>query len=49
MLTRQDLLSLEEYAEQRSAIRSDTIQTKKMLTDKPQIFMLIFERNRCEK
>jgi len=30
MLTRQDLLSLEEYAEQRSAIRSDTIQTKKL-------------------
>ena len=30
MLTRQDLLSLEEYAEKRSAIRSDTIQTKKL-------------------
>ncbi len=30
MLTRQDLLSLEEYAEKRSAIRSDTIQIKKL-------------------
>jgi hypothetical protein len=30
MLTRQDLFSLEEYAEKRSAIRSDTIQIKKL-------------------
>jgi hypothetical protein len=30
MLKRQDLLSLEEYAEKRSAIRSDTIQIKKL-------------------
>ena len=30
MLTRKDLLSLEEYAENRSAIRSDTIQIKKL-------------------
>jgi hypothetical protein len=30
MLTRQDLFSLEEYAERRSGIRSDTIQIKKL-------------------
>ena len=30
MLTRQDLFSLEEYAEKRSGIRSDTIQIKKL-------------------
>ena len=30
MLTRKDLLTLEEYAENRSAIRSDTIQIKKL-------------------
>ena len=30
MLERQDLLTLEEYAEQRSAIRKDTIQIKKL-------------------
>ncbi|WP_416695212.1 DUF3501 family protein [Candidatus Pseudothioglobus sp. Uisw_050_01] len=30
MLTRQDLFTLEEYAEKRSAIRSDTIQIKKL-------------------
>ena len=30
MLERQDLLTLEEYAEKRSAIRKDTIQIKKL-------------------
>ena len=30
MLTRKDLLSLEEYAEKRSTIRTETIQTKKL-------------------
>jgi hypothetical protein len=35
MLTRQDLLSLEEYAEKRSAIRSDTIQIKKAQRGQP--------------
>ena len=30
MLKRKDLLTLEEYAEKRSEIRKDTIQTKKL-------------------
>ena len=34
MLERQDLLTLEEYAEKRSEIRKDTIQIKKLRDEK---------------